>query len=237
MKMFLLLALLSFVIAFIIGCATLNSPRLGAYYYTQRAVDVRPPIRTVPIWVDKNFGEADQLTIADAIAAWNYTLNGYIKLEIVDTNFDMEIDKIVSQVNQNGWLFMRINGLNPLIPSNDKGYWTIAFVERIGGHHLYLVRDRLNNADVFGVTLHEIGHLLGAGHVGDHLMYPHYTAAGYQCVDLVSMQAVAAYQHLDWTQLNFCTDKDASQVSELRKGPLGGGVEEPNCPLGSPDYR
>jgi len=217
------------------GCAsTMGEPGVGKYTYVRMPLYEGAAKRTIPIWVDKGFGEADRLAIDDAIGAWNFALNGYLKLSVVDMEFDMEVPKIVMQVNQGGWLLLRITSDNPLIPNNRKGYWTIGFVEHVGGHHLYLVRDRLANEAVFGVTLHEIGHLLGAGHVGNHLMNPHYSLARFQCIDYETIVAVAAYWGLPADRLNYCIDKEVIS-SELTKKPLDGAVEELNCPLGLPD--
>lgn len=236
MKMFsLLFVLICLLVGFASGCAVLMAPREGQYAYVQRPVYVGAPQKVIPIWIDKNFGQADRLAIDDAINKWNFALNGYIKLSIVDTEFDMEVPKIVKQVNSGGWLFLRINSDSYLVPNNEKGFWTIGFVEQVGGHHMYLVRDRLLNEAVMGVTMHEIGHLLGAGHVGQRLMYPHFGVARFQCVDYDTMWAVASYQGLDPDRLNYCVDKDASQVVDITKKPLDAGVEVPNCPLGSPD--
>lgn len=216
------------------GCAgwtVMTEPQLGRYEYTRQGLRAVTPIRTIPIWIDRDFGEADKLAIDDAINAWNYAMNGYVKLVVVDTQFDMEIPKIVEQVKEGGWLFMKVTSDNSLVPSNDKGYKTIGFTEMVGGHHLYLVRDRLQNDDVFGVTLHEIGHLMGSEHVGDRLMYPHYSRARFRCIDYVTVQSVANAWDVPVERLNYCVDKDPGQVSdtpekrklkkdEMDKGPL-----------------
>lgn len=207
------------IVFFLSSCAgflKLNDPILGRYKYTvndQHTAVV--PKKVIPIWIDKNFGAADQIAIDDAIRQWNYAMNGYIRLEVVDTSFDMEVPKIVDSVRRDGWLFMKIAHDNPMVPENTKGYWTIGFTERVGGHHLYLVRDRLGNDDVFGVTLHEIGHLMGSDHVGIRLMYPHYTRARFQCIDWETIRAVAGYWELDPANLNFCVDKNAGEVDDL----------------------
>ncbi len=224
-----LIAIIVAIVAF--GCATtLNPvlPRLGQYHYTHVPVHQGEPIRVIPIWVDKNFGEADKLEIDNAVNAWNFAMNGYVKLNVVDYNFDMEVDKIVTQVKQGGWLFMKIKSDNKLIPSQSTpGFWTIGFCEQIGGHHMYLVRDRLGNDDVFGVTLHEIGHLMGSGHVGQRLMYPHYSRARFQCIDYDTMVKVSNFFDLELDNLNYCVDGEPVQVEVTPDG----GTPVSSCPM------
>jgi len=231
MKMTAIVLLIVVIIAaIIVGCAgvTLNpsNPKLGLYHYTHVPVFEEAPIREIPIWIDINFGEADKLAIDDAINAWNFAMNGYVKLKVVDTKFDMEIDKIVTQVNSGGWLFLKVDSKNKMVPINDKGYWTIGFCEQVGGHHMYLVRDRLGNDDVYGVTLHEIGHLMGSGHVGQRLMYPHYSRARFQCIDYDTMVKVSAFFDLELRNLNYCVDGEPVNSSQV---PDGGPVLT-NCP-------
>lgn len=178
---------------------------LGHYTYTNKPYHAT--IRTIPIWVDKNFGNLDQLSIDDAIHQWNYALNGYIKLIVVDTHFDMEINKIEERNRTNGWFFLKIDSKNTMIPSTEEGYKTIGFCDRIGGKFMYIVRDRLSNEEVFGVVLHEAGHLGGVDHVGEDLMYKHYSLAGYQCIDYETIKAVSLYQGLPVNELNYCVSQ------------------------------
>jgi hypothetical protein len=177
------------------------------YQYTTVTPSTRTPTRLIPIWIDADFGLADQVAIGDAVQAWNHTLNGYAVLQIVDSNFRMEPSKIVLQVKQGGWLFLKINQDNPIVPAPPApGEKVLGFTNMLGGTHLYLIRERLQNEDVFGITLHEISHLLGAVHRGEKLMHPSYTRVRYQCVDRETMQQVAEYQHLDAKHLNYCVE-------------------------------
>jgi hypothetical protein len=207
----LIIVLLAALAALAIGCASswkiITEPKLGVYSYSHKARYTGTPVREIPIWIDKNFGEADKVEIDKAIDAWNFAMNGYVILKVVDTHFDMEVSKIVEQVNKGGWLFMKVDSTNKMIPPQDeKGYWTIGFTEQLGGHHMYLVRDRIGNDDVFGITMHEIGHLMGSPHVGQRLMYPHYTRARFQCIDYATQVKVAKFFDIPLEGLNYCTD-------------------------------
>jgi hypothetical protein len=183
----------------------LSQPKLGMFQYTKKESNA-VVIKTIPIWIDGGFGEADRLLIDDAINKWNYALNGYIKLVVVDNNFNMEVGKISEQIREGGWLIMKINSANPMIPKVTNGYHAIGFTDKIGGNNLYLVRDWLSNDEIFGITLHEIGHNLGSTHVGSKLMYKNYDKARFQCIDWDTINAVANYQHLDVSKLNYCFD-------------------------------
>ena len=222
-KYLLVLGLLFLIVALIAGCAAFlhpsGEPELGEYNYTHRPLYVGEPQRVIQVWVDKNFDNEDQVRIAKSVEAWNFVLNGHIKIEIVDTQFDMEVEKIVSQVRSNGWLIMKINSDSMLIPSSEKGFSVIGFTERVGGNHMWLVRDRLTYLSMYGVTLHEIGHLMGSDHVGQRLMYPHYTQARFQCIDFETIKEVAKWNHLPIGDLNYCIPKgDAIPVEDGKTG-------------------
>lgn len=221
-----ILGILIALLVIIFGCQALRpigEPELGKYDYTHRPVYTGVPKRVIPIWIDKNFGLGDLESIESAVKSWNFVLNGYVVLEIKDTDFDMEVPKIVEQTKAHGWLFLRIEHDSPIIPKQDEpGYWTIGFADRIGGNHMYLIRDRLGDADIYGVTMHEIGHLLGADHVGQRLMYPHYSKARFQCVDWESLMAVAHYLDIPVGDLNFCVDGDnkVGMLEAPKSGPI-----------------
>ncbi len=218
MRMLFLFLLACLASLLVVSCGVFNGPIAGAYQYTDHAGSRGiHPVRVINIWIDKDFGEADKLSISDAIGQWNFVLNGYVILNVVDTQFDMEPSKIVTQVRENGWLFMRVNSKDSsFIPTiKEAGYYCIGFTERVGGNHLYLVRDRLANEEVQGVTMHEIGHLLGSPHIGDRLMSPHYQRNGWQCIDYATVQKVAEWQEIPVEKLNYCRD----MIPDVKKKP------------------
>lgn len=234
MKAILVIWLAALIAVLVSGCVSGlrigTEPKLGVYQYTHKEKYIGAPVRSIPIWIDKNFGAADKVEIDKAIDAWNFAMNGYVVLKVVDTQFDMEVPKIVEQVNKGGWLFLKTDSTSKMVPSqNEKGYWTIGFVEQVGGHHLYLVRDRISNEDVFGITMHEIGHLMGSPHTGNRLMYPHYSRARFQCVDYATQVKVASYFDVPLSGLNYCADDLPEEVKKPESGPV-----VTDCPVDGP---
>jgi hypothetical protein len=206
---FSLLALLS---VFRVGCYGLPPvvPKPGGFEYTHKPAYDGKPKRVISIWIDKDFVDYDQKYIAEAVTNWNLALNGYIKLRIVSTSLDLEggkVDELVAWGGTDGWVFLKIDHNNTFIPKAEEGYHVLGFTEHIGGRRLMLVRDRINYYDVEGVTMHEIGHLLGSPHVGDRLMHPVFETTRGQCIDWDTIAAVAKYQKLPVDRLNFCVDK------------------------------
>jgi hypothetical protein len=230
-KMWLLLALLAFAVFVGTGCALFKSltrePLLGQYDYIHAPPYAGMPNREIPIWISHDIGAADQIEISKAVEQWNFVLNGYVHLSIVDTHFDMEVSKITESVKQGGWLIMQIDGHSSLIPIAKPGLWVLAFVDRIGGSHMFLVRERFGNEDLFGITMHEIGHLLGSPHLGHKLMYPTFSKYRYQCVDFETAAAVAEHQGIRPEDLNYCVDRDS--LASATQKPSTSAVEVSNC--------
>ena len=199
--LFRLFTIAAVLILTIASCATYH---LGQFQYTHRP-HYEGRARDIPIWVDEDLGEADKVAIDDAVARWNYALNGHIYLHIVDTHFAMELSKVEKQQQLNGWLFLKIRSDGDIQPPTNN---TMAFCDKVGGNRLYLVRDKLSNDKIFGVTLHEIGHLLGSRHNDGGLMFQDYYPILYQCIDYDTVKNVADYQGLSADYLNYCYDKE-----------------------------
>lgn len=181
------------------------------YHYVQVGGASIVPLKEYHIWIDKTFGEADKLAMDDAIRQWNYALNGYVVLKVESMDFDMEPSIASKVLLGGGWIVMKIDHFNPMVREVDRParpgepqYYTLAWVNRIGGNRMWIIRDRMSNEAVEGVMLHELGHLLGAGHDQVYLMQPHYKWEDYRCVDYEAVKRVARYQHLPMDRLNYC---------------------------------
>jgi len=161
-------------------------------------------IQTIEIWVDKNFGAADKLAISNGVDQWNYSLNGYIRLNIVSMDFDMEPEVLKRVMGYHGWIFLKINSSSDFAPSSEEGHRVLAFVNSIGGNIIYYIRDRIVNEGMYGVTMHEVGHLMGAHHVVGYLMNPSYSVSVYRCIDKGTMVQVTSYWHIPMSGVNYC---------------------------------
>lgn len=191
----------------ITGCISIHPPI--QFLYTHRPSS-EYPVRIIPVYIDQDFGQEDRMEMQKAIDQWNFALNGYIRIIIADRPFDMSTSAIEEVQLTQGWTFMKIKNDNPMIidhntdPDKPK-YFTLAFCNKIGGDKTWFVRDRFfDENQLREVTIHEIGHLLGASHNGKYLMSPHYNVDDYQCIDKATMLQVSGYINIPLANLNYC---------------------------------
>jgi Matrixin len=204
--------LFGFLLALIfLSCAG----HVGMYQYTH--VDNNPLwVEIYPVYIDNSFGEADKVAIGRALEQWNFAFNSNARFQLESDKFDMSQEGVLRQV-QDGKAFVifKVNGNNPIVDASDaivRQYKPGAsgkdlswgFTTSVGDHKIYLVRDRMGNGDVFYITMHELGHALGAQHTADGLMYKFYSPERFQCVDRLAIEQVALYHHWDDRTVNYC---------------------------------
>ncbi len=223
------------------GCADTH---LGIYHYT-RVAPYAQMMPTYPVYVDKEFGEADQLAIAEALDQWNYVINGHAKFIIVSNTFDMEPDVLREVIGGRAFAVLKITSSNPMVARVDEiveendhtggRSYSLGFTPTLGDHTIYLVRDRVrDNSMVKGLIMHEVGHALGVEHGGDGLMSPGYDALRYQCVDYYTAAAAAKAQGWQADTLNYCVLGAAVSSRDTGKHLVNQDLTEENQRLQTP---
>src|SRR5277367_3884278 len=133
---------------------------LGQYQYTMNQYNSDSVVRDVPILIDLSFDKDDEVAINNAIAQWNYALNGWEHLHVVGHIF---VDDAEVRKPHDGWLFIKGLSTDKIVldaEKDDKNYDILGFANYLAGSQLVVIRERILKEDVFGVVLHEIGHLL-----------------------------------------------------------------------------
>lgn len=141
------------------------------------------------VLVDDAFDAADQEAIGKAVVQWNATLGGVLRFEAGVHHLSLLEDAI---------LIMRIDSSAPFIPvvttEDGRSLDALAFVDTLGGRYVYIIRDRIMAAWVQPITLHELGHALGArDRKGHGLMHWQFTPSEYSCVDDETRTEVTAW--------------------------------------------
>jgi len=178
------------------------------YYYTHNTYYDHPS-KVILVYVDGDFGEADRVEMQKAIDQWNFALNGRVRIEVKTWDFNMGNSDIKEAMGNGGWMIHKIDSTNPMIiagTTNKDGtvMETCAWVNHVGGNEMWIVRDRIQSTWVFGIMMHELGHLLGADHNGKLLMAPVYNAFDYRCVDYDTMVMVTDHLALSIGSVNYC---------------------------------
>lgn len=185
---------------FLSGCAAQPHIHQATYHYSDNKA---PKVQSLDIWVwiDNTFDDDDRASITDALGAWNKSLNGYITLLPVSNTLCQDRPEMPRDID---WVVTKVDPGSNSLAKAIEGQITLGTADFVGGHNIFLARDSMNPEDVYYVSLHEIGHLLGADHKGAQLMYPTYTQDGFHCIDYLTVWQVASHYNIPVTNVNYC---------------------------------
>lgn len=176
---------------------------LPPFQYTDHAQPASTG-RTIALYVDADFPDAQRQAIVSAMRQWNYVLNGYVQFRAHLLPQDTNANDIARLRRSGAWIVALVDSRNSIA---QQGEGTHALAVTVGNGHdgfVYVIRDRIGGRDLAGVVMHEFGHVLGAGHDHAGLMAPVYNAAAARCIDHDAVAMVANAQHVPLQQLNWC---------------------------------
>ena len=182
----------------IMGCDGCNEVGGGRYYYLEQPM-VDAETKVMGVYIDVLFNDRERGTIEEGISRWNKVLNGYKRMDIVG-DFSGEIEKMKEADRGGAYLILSIAPNSTLI-KNDGHSLTLGFTDAIGGKYLYLVPEYIGEEDLYGIVLHEIGHLMGARHTEGGLMKAGYSSGQEVCIDKGTVEQIREY---DWKRMNYC---------------------------------
>lgn len=175
----------------------------SAYRYTDKpAPAAAAGSRTLTLYVDRDFDPAERERIGLALQQWNHVLNGLVRLRPTLLPPDPS-SQTLAQIRRSGaWIVAKVDSRHPAGRERTALAMTVG---GRGGEFVYVIADRFATRDLTAVLLHELGHVLGAGHdPHGHLMAPVYDRSNGHCIDRGAAAMVASAQHLPLNQLNWC---------------------------------
>jgi hypothetical protein len=176
---------------------------LPPYQYTDHAQPASSG-RTVTLYIDGDFPDAQRRAIIGAMREWNYVLNGYVQFRAHLLSADTNSAEIARLRRNGAWIVALVDSRHPIAQQGEGAH---ALAVTVGNGHdgfVYVIGDRIGGRDLTGVLMHEFGHVLGAGHDHAGLMAPVYNAAAARCIDHDAVAMVANVQRLPLQRLNWC---------------------------------
>lgn len=189
--------------AFIINSCSCTPSRYYIYRHPSERLERTDLIPVIPVYIDTthfSFSEISEIELG--IRTWDFALNGYLRLDIHRRALDIRQMRMIT--SSGGYVIIQIEGSSKLLKHLNNAGGTWGYASCVGCHMIGLVRGRIPSGYLVGVTLHEIGHLLGADH-GDGLMYPYVgDIHQYECIDRGVIEQVAKRWRLPVDRLNYC---------------------------------
>jgi hypothetical protein len=176
---------------------------LPPYQYTDHAQPASTG-RTIALYVDADFPDAQRQAIVSAMRQWNYVLNGNVQFRARTLPQNTSSQEIARLRRDGAWIVALVDSRHPIAQQGEGAH---ALAVTVGNGHdgfVYVIGDRIGGRDLAGVVMHEFGHVLGAGHDHAGLMAPVYNAAAARCIDHDAAAMVANAQRVPLQRMNWC---------------------------------
>jgi hypothetical protein len=176
----------------------------SAYRYTDNPVPAAVRTHVIAVYIGQDFEPVERERIGSALQQWNHVLNGFLLFRAMLLPNDPSERNMVRR--SGGWIIAKVYSRHPAARSPSALGLTVGSLGGPGGGYVYIIADRVGVGDLTAVVLHELGHVLGAGHdPHGHLMAPLFDHTNGHCIDRRAVAMVAAAQHLPLGLLNWCT--------------------------------
>jgi hypothetical protein len=175
------------------------------FRYTDKSAAAASVGRTIDIYIiDEQFDAAERERIGLALQQWNHVLNGYVRFRVLSLPGAPSDESLTQLYRSGAWIVTKVDHYHDAAREPKLLGQARSITNRRGGF-VYVVGDRFGRRDLTFVMLHELGHVLGAGHdPNGHLMRPNYDPNSGHCIDRNAVALVAAAQRLPLNQLNWC---------------------------------
>jgi hypothetical protein len=158
----------------------------------------------IGVGIDAAFSPQEYDDIRHAIENWNISLANRIYFDIAPGRIPSRTMQGEQGVRQPGMQMLRIRSDHPMLAGPIYKSTLAMALGPISRGFVYVIYDRIPKRGLTGITMHEVGHSLGSGHLEKGLMEPRYSARAQRCIDARTMQAVAAAQRVSFDKLDWC---------------------------------
>ena len=158
----------------------------------------------VPVAIDGAFKGQHYDDIRHAVEQWNIALAHRVVFDIQPGRYVARRTEGTDNIRLPGVIFLRIDSEYPMVQGPQFRQTLAVAVGSVRSGMVYVLIDRVDKRHLSGVTMHEVGHILGVSHLQKGLMEPRYNPRAHRCIDAMTMAAVAQAQGVVFDKLDWC---------------------------------